>query len=192
MTNDIINNLPDLFKNHISTLKRISYDDKNSIYMCESDMKVINFDKIPKVYSRGKGWPAVPTSNDALYITTDEKWYFIEFKNGSVDKSNIYRKIYDSLIILIELGILPDFNFVRENAHYILVYNSEKYSRIPKSESRDSNFAYIQRLSKKEEKLFEIGKFEKYLFKETHTYTKELFIQNFVLPMQEQENSTTA
>lgn len=38
-----------------------------------------------------------------------------------------------------------------------------------------------------EEKLFEIEKFEKYLFKETHTYTIELFNTRFIVPMETRE-----
>ena len=36
-------------------------------------------------------------------------------------------------------------------------------------------------------RLFDIDKFEKYLFEATHTYTKEEFLEKFVYPMEEQE-----
>lgn len=91
--------------------------------MSESCIKVVNFDKIPSVYSKGKGWKSVPKSNDVLYISNDQ-WYFIEFKNGSIDKANLYRKIYDSLIMLIELGIIASLDDSRNKINYILVYNS--------------------------------------------------------------------
>ena len=61
--------------------------------MCESEMKVINFDKIPKAYNRGKGWSILPKSNDALYIDVKGQWYFIEFKNGSINSGEIYKKL---------------------------------------------------------------------------------------------------
>ncbi len=38
-------------------LKKSSVDIQNHIPMCESMIKVIDFDKIPKDYSRGRGWP---------------------------------------------------------------------------------------------------------------------------------------
>lgn len=104
MTEDILNELPEVLARHTCTLKAASYDDSRNVSMCESRMKVINFDKIPKAYLRGKGWRHVPNSNDALYISPDKKWFFIEFKNGSIDRSDVYRKIYDSIIMLIELG----------------------------------------------------------------------------------------
>ncbi len=187
MTEKVINELPEILKSHICTMKKASFDESKALNMSESLLKVVNFDKIPNEYSRGRGWSGVPASNDALYITEDEKWYFVEFKNGSIDKADLFRKIYDSLIMLIDLGIIPDFLFVRSHLYYILVYNSDKYSQIPKAQSRDANYAYIHRLAQKEEKLFDVEKLEQYLFKETHTYSKELFQSEFIVHMERQE-----
>ena len=39
-----------VLQSHICSLKRASFDDSNKIYMCESSLKVINFDKIPNPY----------------------------------------------------------------------------------------------------------------------------------------------
>ncbi|MFA6941081.1 MAG: hypothetical protein WCQ54_08900 [Clostridiaceae bacterium] len=186
MTEDKIKNLPDILKNHICTLKKSSFDDCNSINMCESSLKVVDFDKIPNEYSRGKGWANVPKSNDALYIN-DNGWYFVEFKNGSIDKSEIYRKLYDSVIILISLNIIPNMEFVRTKIEYILVYNSNKYPKIQDSQSRSNTFSFILERAKIEEKLFDIDKFEKYIFKATHTYSKEEFTEKFIKLMEKNE-----
>lgn len=188
MTEEKIASLHELLKEHICTLKKTSLDGTNKEYMCNSKMKVIHFDKIPNKYAKGKGWTGVPKSNDALYIDAQGKWYFVEFKNGRVHKSDIYRKIYDSLIMLIDCKIVPDFDFVRNNINYILVYNPEKCDKIPESPSRDKNYDYFFKLAKQEKKLFEVDKFEKYLFNETHTYTPDLFEKNFVHPMECEEN----
>lgn len=155
--------------------------------MCQSTMKVVNFDKIPNEYARGREWNGVPKSNDALYIDTQNKWYFIEFKNGTIQKDEIYRKLYDSLIMLMEWKIIPDFDFIRRNINYILVYNEGKYGKVQKSPAREQNYGYFMSLAKQEEKLFEIDKFEKYLFNETHTYTQNLFEEKFVLPKEREE-----
>lgn len=188
MTEEVIESLPEILKRHICTLRKASYDDKNQEYMCDSGMKVINFDKIPNEYARGRGWRGVPSSNDALYISAENKWYFVEFKNGEVKKEQIYRKLYDSLIMLIECGIIPDFEFLRENVYYILVYNSNKNEKIPESTERDMNYSYIFQRAEQENRLFGIEKFEKYLFNETHTYTKELFEKDFIIPRNREEN----
>ena len=187
MTENVIETLPDILKNNMCTMKRASLDDTNRVYMCDSLLKVIHFDKVPNEYSKGRGWNGVPKSNDALYIDTYGKWYFIEFKNGKVYKDDIYRKIYDSLIMLWEKEILPDIDFVRDNVNYILVYNGKMYGRIQESPSRTETYNYFGRLSKKEERLFEIEKLEQYLFCETHTYTKELFKEKFIVEKEKEE-----
>ncbi|WP_270556604.1 hypothetical protein [Dorea amylophila] len=187
MTEEVINKLPEELKTHICTIKKASKDNSNNICMCKSDIKVIDFDKIPKNYARGKGWRGFPKSNDALYIDVQGKWYFIEFKNGTVEKDDIYRKIYDSLIMLMEWGIIQDFNYVRENVSYILVYSEEKYGKIQWSPARKQNYNYIMNLAGQEERLFGIEKFESYLFKETHTYTQDLFENNFIKIKEQEE-----
>lgn len=187
MTEEVINNLPVELKNYICTLTKSSTDTTNKKPMCESDLKVINFDKIPNEYARGKGWSGVPKSNDALYIDIQGKWFFIEFKNGTIQKDEIYRKLYDSLIMLVEWGIIPNFDFIRENVNYILVYNEGKYGKIQQAPARNQNFDYFMSLAEQEERLFDIDKFEKYLFNETHTYTQSLFEDNFVRPKEKEE-----
>lgn len=187
MTEEVINGLSEVLKKYVCTIDRASLDDSRKEPMTESKLKVINFDKIPKEYARGRGWAYVPCSNDALYITNKQEWYFIEFKNGSIEKGGLYRKIYDSLIMLLELGVIPDFQYVRDNLNYILVYNSEKYPQVQKSESRGENYSYILNLAKTEKRLFEIDKFEGYLFKKTHTYDKVEFAKKFIEPMEKQE-----
>ncbi len=192
MTEETIRNLPDLFQRHLCSIKKASTDTTNRTAMSDSDITVINFDKIPQEYARGKGWPCLPASNDALYIGEDQTWYFIEFKNGSINKGDLFRKIYDSLIMLLELGLLPDFQFVREHIQYILVYNSEKHTKIQASQSRDASYSYFSHLARSEPKLFDVDKLEKYLFLETHTYTKELFEQNFISLMTRYEKTAAS
>lgn len=187
MTEEIISKLPNELKGYICTLKKSSMDTTNRNPMTESAIKVVNFDKIPNEYARGKGWGGVPKSNDALYIDVQGKWFFIEFKNGTIQKDEVYRKLYDSLIILTEWGIIPNFDFVRENINYILVYNGEKYGKIQKSEALEQSYGYFMNLAQQEERLFELDKFESYLFNEVHTYTQSLFENSFVKPKEQEE-----
>ena len=126
MTEEVVYSLPQVLKNHICTLKKASMDTTKKEPMCESLIKVVDFDKIPNEFARGKGWNGVPKSNDALYVDIRGKWYFIEFKNGTIHKEEIFRKLYDSIIMLVEWGIIPDFEFIRRNINYILVYKKGK------------------------------------------------------------------
>lgn len=187
MTEEIKKLLPEILRKHICTLKKASLDDANREYMCESRLEVVDFDKIPQEYARGKGWSGVPSSNDALYISPDQEWYFIEFKNGEVKKDQVYKKMYDSLVMLLEMKIVPDFEFIRNKISYILVYNALKYTKVPDSPGRNQNYSYFFRLAEQEERLFDIDKFEKYLFAETHTYTQSLFEEKFIMPMENEE-----
>ncbi|MCI8993896.1 MAG: hypothetical protein HFG80_14530 [Eubacterium sp.] len=187
MTEEVIGKLSAKLRKYICTLKKASMDTENDTPMCESLIKVVNFDKIPNEYSRGKGWDGVPKSNDALYLDVQGKWYFIEFKNGTIQKGDLYRKLYDSLIMLLEWRIIPDLDFVRKNIHYILVYNGSNYGKIQQSQARDKNYGYVWERAEQEERLFDIDKFENYLFHETHTYTKSLFEKNFVQPKEKEE-----
>lgn len=85
MTDEIIESIPEKLRGHRCKLKKASYDDANKQYMCESNITVIHFDKIPNEYTRGRGWSFGPRSNDALYIDKNRHWYFIEFKNGGIN-----------------------------------------------------------------------------------------------------------
>lgn len=89
--------------------------------------------------------------------------------------------------MLIELKIIPDFEFARQNITYILVYNEGKHSKIQQSQGRNQNMNYLLRLSGKENRMFDIYKLEDYLLKETHTYTKDLFNTNFIIPKEKEE-----
>lgn len=159
----------------IDTLKNISQNEaalsergkKSQVYPTESGLLAINFDKIKEIYTNTilKQVYRAPKSNDALYIFGKKgscEWYFIEFKAGGIDNAltdELYKKIYDSVVIMMDLdrlnqgklaakngkiclisteegtfgladklkklGFRQDISFMRENFHYILVYNKE-------------------------------------------------------------------
>lgn len=121
-------------KSMTATLKHCSKDDASSDYMTESRLLAVNFDRFSKYYCQVVKMAQQPKTNDALYCTEDGKWYFVEFKNGSIKKDEIYRKIYDSLIMLIEAGMIPDYQFSRENISYILdetnTYTKEQFEQL--------------------------------------------------------------
>ena len=107
----------EIFNRNGATLKETSWDKdgENPGYMTDSEIHVINFDKVKKSYIKDMGLSCTPCSNDALYIGEDEKAYFIEFKNGLVDNKtvyNIYNKIYDSLLIFNDI-IQENISFCR-------------------------------------------------------------------------------
>lgn len=191
MKEETIHQLPKIFQDNICTIKNCSlYDKPNRKFMCDSQLTAINFDRIPKYYSQGKGWAAMPKSNDALYIKNHTEWYFIEFKNGTIRSDDIYQKIYDSILILLDLKLIPDLDFCRQNIHYILVYNKNKFK--DKSQSLQTVHAHTQNLAKGEQKLFDLANIQGRLFAQTHTYTLEEFTEHFLIPIEEWEKHLPA
>lgn len=96
--------------------------------MSSLEKQVINFDKVKLCYLKklGKGPCKMPLSNDALF-QIDDTWYFVEFKNGVIDKEKnieIVNKIYNSLLIFLEI-INKHIDYSRNNIVYILVFNEE-------------------------------------------------------------------
>lgn len=175
----------DCFKQNKSTLKDVSYDDKNKVYMTESTIPVYDFDGIKDWYwdniikSREKG-----SSNDALWVD-GERMIFIEFKNGNFQlfaRNGLARKLYESLFMLFDENMpvtsicksfRPSINYTRTNMEYILVYNGDK---IPtEKHGRSAIAGILNKLAK-----FGLGFYEDFLFAKVRTYTAEEFEKYFV------------
>lgn len=179
--------------NHVITLKRASKDEKGGHveYMTESQVDVINFDKVKEAYAREKGLKSHPKSNDALYIQSGDIDTFIEFKNGYMEKGKgpeLKEKIYDSLLILMDI-IDENISYTREHLNYILVYNGGKNSdneninpktTMQDSPAREEISKSVFKLAKERKIRFGLDKFKGYCFREVATYTKEEFEQEFV------------
>ncbi len=129
-----------IFQNYLSTLKKTSLDKGSGQkkYMTESEMPVVDFDKVKKAYVRElRVKPkSMPCSSDALHIGKDGNISFIEFKNGKINymqRYNIHQKIYDSLLIFGDMTG-KGLSFCREHADFILVYNEMKNREEEKEE----------------------------------------------------------
>ena len=182
MIKEVYEELPEELQKK-NTLKKVSEDTRNGQFMIDSSLEVVNFDKFSKIYAHRMGIPGQPKTNDALYVTEQRKWIFIEFKNGNMKAEDIYRKIYDSLIMVNELGIV-DWDFCRKNVSYLLVYNEEKYNenfpKLQESENRSKLHRRIRQYGNTTRKLYGIYKLEGYILERTNTYTREEFKQQFV------------
>lgn len=161
-----------LFLTNISTLKEISKDssDMNNIqYMTDSQIEVIDFDMVKRNYANNLSLSEeCAKSVDGIVFWNDELT-FIEFKNGKManEKSNIKRKILDSLLIFCDI-VGKNINFTREKVIFILVYNEQKNSKymIAKKISDKANKEFIK---------FGLEEFKKLYFKNVHTYTENEF-----------------
>lgn len=188
------------FVNFESTLKICSWDDYNKVHMVENENKVINFDQVKEEYVKNlkKGPCELPCSNDALF-KTDDKYYFIEFKNGIIDnKTNaqIKMKVYDSLLILSDIEKMS-ISDTRESVFYVLVFNDdnidsnkiskqfnkEEYNRhnqVQPSPNRSLILSCLDDLSGDFGKAqFGMARFENFIFKKVYTIPKFRF-ENFI------------
>ena len=184
------NDIP-IFKDCMTTFKETSYDKdgKEPGYMTNSEIQVINFDKVKDCYIKDMSLTGKPCSNDALYIGKNSKIFFVEFKNGNLEKNkqkifNVYNKIYDSLLIFNDI-VHQNISFCRENLYFILVYNESKNcSEERETKQEDSPKAMISKRihnkAKKKFVRFGLEKFEKIYFKEVFTYTESEFENLFL------------
>lgn len=189
-----------LFKENKSSLKETSKDSDSSNPECmtNSEIEVINFDKVKESYIKDMKLSYTPCSNDALYIDKNGELYFIEFKNGIIKPHtifNVYNKIYDSLLIFNDI-VGKNISFCREHVNFILVYNEGKnlsgnYDNENKNsfkdceiKNQDSSKArigkYFYSKAKKKYIRFGLERFEKLYFHEVFTYTEQEFEDSFL------------
>lgn len=189
MTPEQLDRIPAL-TNHKSTLKEMSKDDKE--YMVEFENFGINFDEVVKDYTEFYKLSQTPSSNDGFVWEKSGRIYFVEFKNGNLQKSSekhkIKTKIYDSILILMDIADIS-LESMRETVEYILVYNEEKGRSFLENEEKNasSNSQSLHNLAnsiyktkknqgqQKELILFGLEKFQNYCFKAVHTYTVPQF-----------------
>lgn len=192
--------LPEIFIRHICSIREASMDTAHNTPMIESDLKVVNFDEVKEEYR------STLKSNDALFVDSKYRIFFIEFKNGVIrDKNNVelYEKIYDSINIFADICCEEKvdqicrnaISYLKNNCEYILVYNEGKLNPDSLTERTESGLnrqncspRYLHNIkkhlatkAKKEIVLFGLDFFRGYLFCNVHTYTAEEFRQNMLV-----------
>ncbi len=153
---------------YLKTLKDISKDTQNNEWMTESSIQAVYFDDVMIDYTKPLHLVKKLMSVDALYDNENEL-FFIEFKNGRLNKGDIYevmQKIYDTILVYgdITSKTLKD---IKSKSTFILVINGEKNEKIKmvapyKRKSSDSIFE-------------KMNYFKNYCFKDIVVYTKEEF-----------------
>jgi hypothetical protein len=181
--NDMLNQFTD-------TLKKVSKDtnkksDDKYMTMCEKT--VVNFDRFKNVFIKEMGLDSPPKSCDALYMTKQNEFYMIEFKNGIIEALKNYEikvKIYESLLILCE-KFSRTIEFMRDNLSFILVYNENViHGQDQFSDTGQTSLDKIKMslFSFAGERYIRFGlhHFTKLYFKEVYTYSKTEFESEFV------------
>ena len=91
------------FDEIISNFKKVSRGGEDNQPMINSKAPVYNFDRIAKRYAK-KYKLDTPSTSDGLYIDDiTNKFYLIEFKSGTIEPENVFCKVYDSAVILLNL-----------------------------------------------------------------------------------------
>ena len=175
----------------LSTLKETSKDkhDKKSFYMTNSNMCVVDFDKVKECYTKPLDLKNIPASVDAIVVKPDALT-FIEFKNGKLDNKEIHKiqkKIYDSILIFSDITG-STISKTRKNTDFILVYNYEKNpqptnqakNKYCESQSRDDITNYFLGLGGEHQIKYDMEMFQGYCFRNVYTYTEKEFYDNFV------------
>jgi hypothetical protein len=146
-------------------ITEVSKSDKENFI--ESDIEIINFDKVKEVYCNERKLNEVPSSNDGLYISKDKKVIFIEFKNAKAEVIKEYdlgKKNYDSVCILSDILDIS-IRELRRRTKYVLVYSSEKNSIIDFGEALlKKNSPPNNELESKKKNCFGQKKFLNYLY----------------------------
>ena len=88
-------------------------------------LQAVDFDKVKEKWNQSRFHDQVK-SCDALYYQ-DGDYYLLEFKTGHVDGLDVFRKIYDSIIGLMEHGKLT-LEECRRQLNVILIANNAENS----------------------------------------------------------------
>ena len=166
------------FKEKIS---EVSKSDKEGFI--DSDIEIINFDKVKENYYTNKKLKEAPSSNDGLYISKDKKMIFIEFKNAKAEVIKEYdlgKKNYNSVCILSDI-LDKSIRELRKKTKYILVYSSEKNSIIDFGQALlKKNNPPNNELESKKKNCFGQKKFLNYLYSNVETLNDKEFKEKYL------------
>lgn len=178
----VVASLPSKYREVVCSLKDSSYDETNDIYMVECSYEVLDYDKIAEMHRSESGYSHIMSSADAVYVTNDSVPYFIEFKNGSINRLNIQKKGIGSAMLAMDLGIVDSLKELQDKAVYILVYNEAVIEhQQSKSQKRMLN-ATRQRAGREVRRLIELDGVA-WICHEAFSYTVTEFEENFINPI---------
>lgn len=172
----------EILQEHISTLKECSKnaDGAKPYYMTQSSLSVINFDAVKIEYTlkkRGdKTYEGTIRSVDAL-VQKDSLIILIEFKSGTVNKSDVRMKLDESLIILLDI-LDEKVSFAQKNVEYILVFDKSK--NFLKQQSLQFIKDQVTDLAKEHNTYFGLACLNRLCVKKVQTVSMEEFNERIV------------
>jgi hypothetical protein len=188
MVEDVYNNILSQFGeplNQISVdINKPETSTGDDRYMTISQKMAVNFDKLKLDFVKNMALTNIPLSCDALYSSSSNGLFLIEFKSGIIEALKNYEikvKIFESLLLLSEI-LNETIKFTRDHLIFILVYSEN----VPHGQKQfeDTGISSIQTrlfsLAKIRKIRFGLHRFKKLYFKEVYTYTKAEFNREFV------------
>lgn len=188
-------NFNNVNETHIGSFHELSYDKENDFFLVESEKSAYNFDLIHKEFSKKNKCQTTPTS-DSIYCSED-KYYFIEFKNTSGTKDNFPKSLLKKMIgtylnfndLLISEGCTKgnyeSLNFYRV---FVMVHSKQKYEKYIKNKEEKNNDVQRNTVirnrtdanSLQEEMKIFTNPFLGYLYDEIHIIDDNSFDTNFI------------
>jgi len=185
-----IEKYPILVENYLS-LKEISKDDSdksNVIYMTNSEIEAVAFDKVKTIYTNKLGLSEECAASFDAFAFLKNLEIFIEFKNGNMknEKRKVKDKVRDSLLIFCDI-IDCNISYIRENIDFILVYNEEKNKmseqekrQIGKKQSSEKPSIvkigeHFAQKAKEDYIRFDLERFKTLYFRKVYTFTENEF-----------------
>ena len=121
-----------IFEPYESTLQETSYDTTNQKYLCQSQEKVINFDRYTQTKAQESKCKA-KKSFDALYFHHQtSSVYCIEFKNqkySDIDSDDIREKFIHGIAQLREIFISKNINADNFTFNFFVVFKKPRETR---------------------------------------------------------------
>lgn len=171
-------------------IKTLVYND------CRKDIAIIDMDEVAHNIYRHVRFPESTKNSeslasvDAFVISSDDVWYFIEFKNQRISKTkdSVTKKAYQNWYWLVDVLYemkeqyqmeYDNFNynnpieFARNNVVYILVVSENK-------NTVDVDKMHKCVLAGRKFQTEFIKKLEKYVFKESYIYTPDLLEKRLI------------
>lgn len=163
-----------------TSLQETSKDtsDGNIRYMTLCNKRVINFDLVKRKYLNSLGLSEEKAKSvDALcqVDSNDGVLYMIEFKNGKVESRDIELKTRDSLLIFQSI-IKEQLEFIRENVHFILVYNKDNNPL----DIRTEKAMHMAKMGRTDYTAFGLANLREYCFKSVKALNAEEFEEEFI------------
>lgn len=175
-------------KNPISYLTDTSKD--RDTPMLESNIQVFNADILKDIYSSMMHFRDKPRSVDAIFKFSNNKIYFIEFKNGNLNEKygdnliDIHKKAYDTLLMLLEMNIIKGMIESNTKITFILVYNDINCY----NDSRDNIYEELNRKKTdyRNDNLLKVDLLKRAVFFDSFAIDRDDFI-NYIIPELEGE-----